>query len=331
MPYCPSSDFAKVEGTDLSTGLVIEDGAQNQYVWIEVPRTAKVYPKAGINITEAEDGSFKDEQYTTIETDLHTYTTTYRNGTSYTDEHYSDTQTGLTETQYNDLKKTMLKSVYENGGFWIGRYETGIEDSYRDYGSDNTTEHPINETPVIKANAYPYNWVGCSQAQTLASRFSGSGYTSSLMFGVQWDLVLKYLETKAVEKGAEIATIQSELNSSSTSWGNCHNNTYNITNTFAKYSSDAGSTWTNEPYKKESSGAILLTTGASDTFSKQNIYDLAGNVWERTLEYTSNTSYPCATRGGDFSSYGSGHPASYRGNSSTTYSSSIGRFPCCTL
>ena len=292
-----------------------------------MPRTEEVYQTAGINITEAEDGSFRDEQYTAIETDLHTYTSIYRNGTSYTDEYYSDEQTGLTETQYNDLKKTMLKSVYENGGFWIGRYEAGI-------GTNRTSAgDPIaaDLKPTSKENEYPLTYVTCGQAQTLASRFSGSGYTSSLMYGVQWDLVLKYLETKAVEKGAEIATIQSELNSNSTSWGNYKDNTYNITNNLAKYSSDYGSSWTNTPYNKESSGSILLTTGASDTFSKQNIYDLAGNVWEWTLEYTTGTVAPCALRGGDFLYDGSTYPASYRNYYNTTSSYSSDRFPCCTL
>ena len=131
-------------------------------------------------------------------------------------------------------------------------------------------------TPVIKANAYPYNYVTNKQAQTLAStEFATGGYTTSLMFGVQWDLVLKYLETKG--------TSQSALNSDSTEWGNYYNNTYNITNESAKYYS---SSWKSAPYNKTASGNILLTTGASSEFSKQNISDLAGNVYEYTLEYS---------------------------------------------
>ena len=54
------------------------------------------------------------------------------------------------------------------------------------------------ETPVIKQNAYPYNYVTCSQAQTLASNMEHGDRTTSLMFGVQWDLTLKYLEKKGV-------------------------------------------------------------------------------------------------------------------------------------
>ena len=335
-PYLPSEDFSQVEGTDLSTGLVIEDNLGNQYVWIEVPRTAEVYPTAGTGITAGTDGKFTEEQYTTIEEDLHTYTTTYRNGTNHTDTWDSEEQTGLTETEYYDLKETMLQSVYENGGFWIGRYETGIENSFRDYGTDYDTDHPITETPVIKANAYPYNWVRCSQAQQLASQMNSGNYTSSLMFGVQWDLVLKYLEIKAVEKGTELATIQSELNSNSTSWGNYYDSTYNITNTLAKYSLDGGASWPNAPYNKESFGVVLLTTGASNTFSKQNIYDIAGNVEEWTLENANYIScgfaIPCSLRGGYYASYyGADGPASNRNYYSTAFSSDDSRFSCVTL
>lgn len=73
------------------------------------------------------------------------------------------------------------------------------------------------------------------------------------MFGVQWDLVLKHIEVKEVAKGTALATIQSALRSDSSSWGN-------------------------------NSGLIL--TGSNETYKKINIYDLAGNVFEWTLEFT---------------------------------------------
>ena len=238
--------------------------------------------------------------YTKIENDLHTYTSVYRNGTSYKDEYYSDAVTGLTKDQYAELKKKMLKSVYKHGGFYVGKYETGIEDAPKTYGSSSTAP---TEIPVIKQNAYPYNYVTCSQAQTLASNMESGNYTSSLMFGVQWDLVLKYLETKG--------TAQADLKTNSTSWGNYNNNLWNITNANSKYYTNYQ--WTSGAYGAKGSGSnILLSTGASDTFSKQGIYDLAGNVYEWTLEYTSNSSIPCTRRGGSYSDSGSNHPASYR-------------------
>ena len=138
------------------------------------------------------------------------------------------------------------------------------------------------------------------------------------MFGVQWDLVLKYLETKG--------TTQADLNDDSTTWGNYCDNLWNIINTDAKYSSNYGRSWTSGAYgEKNVKSYILLSTGASDEFSKQGIYDLAGNVWEWTLEYTSSSDFPCAIRGGNSNFSGSNYPAVCRGDDDTiSYNSLIG-------
>ena len=307
-PYLPKG-FRQVSGTTLDNGLTIQDGSGNQYVWVEVPKTAEVYPTAGLEITE-----FTETEYTAIETDLHTYTNDYRDGTSYKDEYYSDAATGLTSEQYTQLKQKMLKSVYQNGGFYIGKYETGTETA-RTSGDASTAP---TDTPVIKQNVYPYNNVTCSQAQTLATTKMESGdRTTSLLFGVQWDLTLKYLETKG--------TSQSDLKTDSTSWGNYENNAWSITNVNLKYAVydsihyTLGS-WTNATEKsKDSYSSILLSTGASESFSKMGIYDLAGNEREWTLEYTSNTDFPCDLRGGYYDIPGSNRPASYRYYMTTTY------------
>ena len=304
-PYLPTG-FTQVKGTTLKNGLTIQDSTGNQYVWVEVPKAERVYKTAGLEIKD-----FTDEEYTKIEDDLHTYTDVYRDGTSYKDEYYSGV--GLTSDEYTNLKKTMLKSVYQNGGFYIGKYETGIENVPKTDGDENTEP---TEIPVIKQNAYPYNNVTCSQAQTLASNMESGNHTSSLMFGVQWDLVLKYLETKG--------TSQMDLKTDSTSWGNYYNNAWNITNSNSKYAiyddKLENFDWTSGAYGiKDSDTIVLLSTGASDDFSKQGIYDLAGNVWEWTLEYTSYSSNACARRGGYYDYYGSSYPAAYRSDYDTTF------------
>ena len=327
-PYLPGDDFHQVPGTDLSNGLVIEDGIGNQYVWIEVPRTTTVYPTAGLDIT-----NFTEEEYTKIEDDLHTYTDYYRRDkdgtlTSYTDTYYADTDnTGwfASETEYNTLKQKMLKSVYQNGGFWIGRYEAGIEINRTEVGEATVT-------PVSKADQYPYTYVTRTQAHVLAQQVNSGNYTSSLMFGVQWDLVMKFLETKGVS--------QDDLRSDSTSWGNYYNSTFTLSRgKYAKYTGIALTTWNNytrdlanrvqssvKQSATSSSNSILLTTGASDTTKKMNIYDLAGNIIEWTLEYTSNTINPCALRGSSYLNDGSDNPASYRGVGSTAFSYSADGF-----
>ena len=323
IPYYPDNTFTKVAGTDLSTGLVIKDTSGNEYVWIEVPKTTGVYPTAGLKIT-----NFTETEYTAIETDLHTYTDYYRNGTSAKDEYYSDDVTGLTSAKYTELKQKMLKSVYENGGFWIGKYEAGIEENRTAEG--NVTEAPLSKQGTVKNPIYPYTYITCSQAQTIASQLSTEkSYTSSLMFGVQWDLVLKHIETKIGSENL-ISNGKNILTEDSSSWGNYYNATFEINRgKYAKYG--ALTAWYN--YNNESGlancvtyangkstklsassfkNSILLTTGASDACKKMNIYDLAGNVSEWTLEYTANINYPCAYRGGNYNNKSSLNPASNR-------------------
>ena len=135
------------------------------------------------------------------------------------------------------------------------------------------------------------------------------------MFGVQWDLVLAFMHNKG-----NIA--DSTLTSNSTTIGNYNDNLWTIKNANAKYSTNNGSTFTAcpNPFKKESESEILLTTGADSSFSVQNIYDIAGNVWKFTLERSPYTNVLCARRGGGFNVTGSDYPAALRFNVSTDFS-----------
>lgn len=80
-------------------------------------------------------------------------------------------------------------------------------------------------------------------------------------------------------------------------------------------------------YTKEENKSVLLTTGVTERNSILNIYDLAGNVHEWILEYTSLTGFPCAIRGGYYNN-GTEYPAFYHDNLSITYSdNSVGYRP----
>ena len=322
VPYLPSDDFHYDTSTSVDTGLVIKDVNGNEYVWVVVPRTTAVYKTTGLGKT-----TFTDADYTSIENDLKEYTKTYRGSISYSDVYYPDDKNVgwfADATAYNNLKNSMLKSVYENGGFYVGRYEAGIDTTAGTNRTSNTDKNSNGKytmpstTPVSRADAYPYTWVTRTQAQNLASNVNSGTKTSSLMFGVQWDLVLAFMHNKG-----NIA--DSTLTSNSTTMGNYKVNLWTIKNANAKYSTNSGSTFTAcpNPFKKESYSSILLTTGADSSFSVQNIYDIAGNVWEWTLEKTSNTNNPCADRGGFFIGTGSDYPAAGRYDDSADVSSKV--------
>ena len=328
---------SQVEGENtLVDGLVIIDSNGNEWVWIEVPRTTEVYQTVGLNVT-----SFTDDEYAKIYNDLSSYAITYRDESNIgieagTDEWYDGsgnsisesanlndtTGCGLTNDEYVELRKNMLKSIYENEGFFVGRYEVGIkEDAYRNYDEEYNKEHPINETPVIQANKYVYNWVKTSQAQELSQKLSIGGKTSSLIFGIQWDLMLKYIETKNTIFGDSNQTTQYKLKSDSSSCGNYSNAEFNVTNINAKYSTTFGKNYLQVPsigYSKPSE-KVLLTTGATARNSIAGVFDLAGNVDEWTLEKTPVSDYPCNIRGGGFTSSGFGSPISNRYRYKTYY------------
>ena len=279
-PYLPSG-FTKDENTNLDNGLVIRDGAGNEYVWVEVPKS--IYNNAIYN-TETNTGDKKPankEDAEKIEYCLKKYASAYRRD-GFADEYIEDSTIGwfTGKTAYDNAKKTMLASVYENGGFYVGRYEAGISE-FR-----TSNENEPTEVPSSKQNMFPYTNITRTQAKQLAEKVNAGGRTSSLMFGIQWDLMLAFIQNKG---GVDVATLTTD----STNIGNYYNNKWSITNNKAKYNTDG--TWNNGTYTKEEEGAVLLTTGASEAFAKMNIYDVAGNVFEWTLE--GNRKYSSSTIG----------------------------------
>ena len=330
-PYLPSG-FTKDENTNLDNGLVIRDGNGNEYVWVEVPTS--IYDNADYN-TETNTGDKKPankEETDKIEYCLKKYASEYRED-GFADEYIEDTTTGwfTGKIAYDNAKKTMLASVYENGGFYVGRYEAGISE-FR-----TSNENEPTEAPSSKQNMIPYTNVTRTQAKQLAEKVNAGGRTSSLMFGIQWDLMLAFIQNKG---GVDVATLTTD----STNIGNYYNNKWSITNNKAKYSKDYGTSWNDGAYTKETASGVLLTTGASEAFAKMNIYDVAGNVFEWTLEGNQEFSSvgssqgiklaslinkqispirmafmtgsaPCVSRGGRCYNDGSHYPASNRGSS----------------
>ena len=279
--------FAIVPGingtTTIADGLVItdeldEDGNSigNEFVWIPVAVTD--------TDTETSIASFYRSNWSN-----NARSTSLMNSTTYTEPYAS----GYTEetAEYN----AMLKSVYENGGFYIGRFEAGSTTA-RTNVANGTTEM------VVKRDAYPYNYVGWGLTMTdytsdvtYNSKNQGLGalalskamyankdvgVTSTLCYGIQWDAMLDFIK----DDNHNVST--------STTWGNYKDNAWTITRTSAKYTSSPSSdtTWSliddeeGDSKSKTSSEKILLTTGASDDFAAKNIFDVAGNVYEWTNE-----------------------------------------------
>lgn len=319
----------------INQGLVIQDEQQNSYVWIQVPKS--IYSDTKYVENNNGNSVTSDTDYVGIYNVLSAYTSDYRDenykdkwyaidndGTYITEdtENLTDTQKkltsgcGLSYDAYTNLKNEMLKSIYNNGGFWISQYEVGSDKyvSSNDYGA---------RTAISKENAYPYNYITCPKAQELATNINSGDKTSSLLFGIQWDLTLKFIDSNGDKT-------KSQIESDSSDWGNyLDSNFYINKGKFLNYNSEER-LWTEviDKYEKKNNVKVLLTTGIAERNNALNIYDLAGNVWEWTLEKANDDLYPCTVRGGNFCDLGNTYgPSSYHSNdncNSTYVNYSIG-------
>ena len=248
--------FAIVPGFDnVEEGLVISDVANdtenngNQFVWVPVP-----------DFTE-----FKREHFGTAKQKWWTGTFVTDQPSEYNlYEPMSDGEANGTEVE------KMYRSVKYNGGFYIGRYEAGKN----------------AEKAISKKNAEVYNniiWEGdeittegaVEKARNFCTESGHTNITSTLVYGVQWDAVMRWL-SNGTEK-------EQEWLIDSTGKGNYLDN------------DDS-----NNPAK----------TGVNDEYQIKNIYDLAGNVQEWTMEADSFNNK--IFRGGSYSNNGSSDPCSFR-------------------
>ena len=139
----------------------------------------------------------------------------------------------------------MKDSVEKNKGFYIGRYETGKDE---------------NNKVVIKKNKPVYNQIKWGNTMTdategavcLARKFAEeneyTSVTSTLCYGVQWDAIMQFIDEKYIS-------------------GECNEDSYVI----------------NKNGKGNYDGSII-NTGSNEAYQMKNIYDMAGNVWELTME-----------------------------------------------
>lgn len=163
----------------------------------------------------------------------------------------------------------MYYKVKKYGGFYIGRYETGDLTAE----SERTTVKNSDSIGVRKyLNTYNYvpfklstiNKREITGAQELAIKFGEQNnyktVTTSVVYGVQWDSMLRFIVS-------DVYNVNNSIR-----WGNY--STSELTYTDVNGNS----------FKKENGEIRLLRTGASEETKAKNIYDVAGNAYEWTME-----------------------------------------------
>ena len=188
-------------------------------------------------------------------------------------------------------------SVEAKKGFYIGRYEAGDQESTNAHALRTSSSSTSNKI-TVKAGQAPYNYVKCSEAKSLAEGFSAKqGYTSvksKLVSSYAWDTAIAFIQKTNSDYGS--CSVE----------GNYNDLTFTYTNITGASKTKAKNTST------------LIPTG--QTTAVNNIYDMGGNVAERTTESYSNADGPYAVRGGDYNSEFANVPAGRRyGHSGNAY------------
>ena len=181
-----------------------------------------------------------------------------------------------------------IKSIEKYGGFYIGRYETG----------------GLSETAVVRKMETDINNQTWYTMYEKTKELSGTNdnVITSMIWGSLWDETLQWL----IDSGAKTSdgtTLTYELiGSDSTKWGNYRNATFSYI--------PADATTPDETGTKAQNSRTLLPTGSAEYTKVNNIYDLAGNVFDRTLE--ADSILYRVLRGGYYFGYGYSSPAAYR-------------------
>ena len=194
----------------------------------------------------------------------------------------------------------MMQSVEENHGFYVARYEAGKE--------------KINgvDTVVSKKNATVWNNISwgtsmteigstgaVAKAQGMYTNKETYNVTSTLIYGTQWDAIMLW-----IDPAYETSTCADD--------------------SFVKKSTGKGN-YDEAENTNEWRGKVA-SCGASDSYRVNNIYDLAGNVLEWTME--ANSASDRVYRGGYYGNSGSYDPASLRDYYDPDDSNPGIRFPC---
>ena len=151
--------------------------------------------------------------------------------------------------------------VKKYGGFYIGRYESGVPENQTTMDGESSSISNVEGTPVSKKGATVWSCVSYTNAKANAESMISNEYVQTgLLTGKAWDTTCHWIEDslKSINDSASLKD--------SRYYGNYRN-----------FLAPAN----------ENSGT-KRTAGFSENWKTKNIYDLAGNVYEWTSEARSS-------------------------------------------
>lgn len=175
-------------------------------------------------------------------------------------------------------EKEFVESANANRGFFVSRFEAGIEGAT---GIDTTGLTDKYQAPseewiawkggniVSKKDAKPFNYITVKSAMKKAeTMYDTESVKGRLMSKTAYEQILQFINKK---DDIDYKT-----------WGNCKDSTFNIDSENAMTFNTSNKEYVAKEGKKEANQANVLTTGASKQNITKNIYDIAGNVAEFT-------------------------------------------------
>lgn len=271
------------EGT-VETGYVIKDDKENEFVWIPVKSDVDYEKKLGSVNYFSKDGSTG----TGIENSAEDLNNDVNNSTQGDILTNGESMDVLGKTFTNELVKNMPEKelIINAGGFWVGRYEAGVENEERITNVHIDWNQKKVEDIKVKKGIEPARGITQEKALQFANSW-GSGnddenaktvsWHSGLITGAQWDAMCNYIGWDICE-------------SDDVQWGNFFNS---VSKAYDKLwcskSSDYYAWEESTSITKDSNTAMVFPTGIFENENNQktvqkNIYDIAGNVWEWTTE-----------------------------------------------
>ena len=201
--------FKIVSGNEkIADGLVIQDTDGNEFVWIPVETVVSDTEENGTNnkAMAIKDGnnykgllySFSESGSTVISgctTSTDSYhepdmLTDYDNDTSYNNGLF--TKDSL-QQEYNK----MIESVEKYHGFYVSRYELGLEGTTPVSKNASTN---ANVTTADSSNSGLKNWYGLyRKCKEFAPQSSNKSVVSSMIWGSQFDAMMNWMQEQGIE------------------------------------------------------------------------------------------------------------------------------------
>ena len=290
-----------VEGEkSVSSGFVIKEGNDgaategiNEFVWVPVSNISDIYDEvnnAGQLWNFSGTTSSKKIYPTTQnsgfrEPDIVTKASgsDSTSGTQYDADNTSLQEAGLSSTATASTFKTQLQNEFNE---MINSVKTYGGFYIGRYETGNLSQ---TKAVVQKNNSDINNQTWYTMYKICKTIKANENVYTGMIWGCQWDATLRWMQTSTK---AEVASFPTN----STGKGN--------------YSGTQGST------------DKAIPTGSNSSYAVNNIYDLAGNCYEWTME--AYTTVVRVLRGGGYFKPASDYPARYRGNGGPTNSYSYG-------